>query len=694
MGQALSMFTIAKATRPPTPSSASFSLVPQEPAPPEAEPLVQRETTLGMDREQTRTRVRNYEFLLLRCELGFPLWTPSPGCTSYGRYYMPVEIGDVGFLSHGLPFHTLFNITQPRTGPANRGRALPEGVEPHCSLEPPAVTIKKMNHGPWTTLSQPRGAILEQKMEPASGKSRLLVSLFASFALGILFLPESLAGRLLDMLAILASIAPLLPNSSGISKLLSLLCAFASGTNRDDIDTTHNAFRFRLSEKEGALLMLPHGSTLQNLVYTAEFTKRIRQYWRQWCEFANEKIDLVETGQSLCLVTGVERCSAWAMAAWDSNPGIDSDSLQLGVGLADQTYTWKFPPVRCLTQSKGSQATTPDSPQPDEETVFVRGFWIDSRNGHIKLQSPVPPEPGKGKGKDNGSNDENSESGPGGPQDSHIGGPSSEPSSSPHSSHPGPGHSEGSNPPSDALGPPIDEFDVTSSQITHPCRVINRFALDLISQIKPALLDAGCVAFSHDNDWISIIEESEEEIPPEAEIIRRICSKFKFAVEEDAICTVSMTDLEKKLLEQPEASSSQIRHLGTAFPVLLEFRDSEDEKAAGDHSTADSAPNSSASKSSPAPTAPPTSTPSWSLNPVIRSEVPVTAASKSLPGSDNAQATGGGPYSEAMAGIHDVRHGKHVYRTRDYENVCRENGKPHHFTREIMFINGKCVPKS
>ncbi|KAK1227355.1 Protein kinase of the Mitotic Exit Network [Marasmius sp. AFHP31] len=271
---------------------------------------------------------------------------------------------------------------------------------------------------------------------------------------------------------------------------------------------------------------------------------------------------------------------------------------------------WKFPPVRCLTQSKGSPATRPDSPQSDEETVFVRGFWINSRNGQMKLKpSVLPLGPGKGKGKDGGSNDENSRSG-GGSQDPRVGDPSSKPSSSTYSSDPNGGHSRGSGLPSDALGSPIDESDVTSAQINHPCGVINKFALELISQIKPALLDTGCVAFSHDNDWISIIPESNEEIPPEAEFIRRICSKFKFVVEEDAIYPVFMTELDKELLElDPEASSSEHWILGTAFPVLLEFRE------AGDHSTADSAPSSSVSKSSPAPTVPPTSTPSSSLSP-------------------------------------------------------------------------------
>ncbi|KAL0057553.1 hypothetical protein AAF712_015800 [Marasmius tenuissimus] len=417
---------------------------------------------------------------------------------------------------------------------------------------------------------------------------------------------------------------------NGLSGSLSRLYVFASGAYLDDLDTTHNTFTFCLSEKEGALLMLPHGSTLRNLVHTAEFTKRIRRYWRQWSEFANEKVDLVDNGQSLCLVTGVERCSAWAMAAWDSNAGIYSDSLQLGVGLANQTYTWKFPPPRCLKQSKGSP-TTQDRLQSDDETVFVRGFWIDSRNGQMKLQPPILPS-GSGKGKEkDGSNDKNSKSG-GGPQDPCVGGPSSGPSSFNHSSNPSSGHSGGLNPPSDALGPPIDESDITSSQIAHPCRVINKFALELISQIKPALLDTGCVAFSHDNDWISVIEESDDEIPPEAEFLRRICSKFKFAVEEDAIYTVSMTDPEKELFEQHNTSSSRRQRRDTArFPVFLEFL--EDKKAAGDNPTgmllmakncvyrkfdvakADSAPSSSISKLSPALAIPPTSTSSWSPSP-------------------------------------------------------------------------------
>ncbi|KAK1227353.1 hypothetical protein PQX77_009675 [Marasmius sp. AFHP31] len=379
------------------------------------------------------------------------------------------------------------------------------------------------------------------------------------------------------------------PATSGF---LAQLYAFASSPNPDDLDTTHSAFTFRLSEKEGALLMLPHGSTIQNLMYTAEFTKRIRDYWPHWSNFANEKVDLMDTGQSLCLVTGVHRCSAWAMATWDSNLGVESDLLQLGMGRTDQVYTWRFPPARCSTQSKGSH-TTDNSQSDPKETIFIRGFWIDFREGQTSWQPPVQ-RLGPGKDMD-GNGGGNPKTGGGSQDPPSAGGFTSNSSSSAQRSYPGGSHSGGSDPTSasDTLEPPMDGRHImtldlsalgedNSGVITHPCKVTNKYTLELISWFKPALLETGCVAFSHDNDWINIIEQSDEEIPSEPEVVKRICSQFKFVLEGDAVYTETMTDSDRELLNQREVSLG-LQSLDGVFPVLLELR--EDENTAGDHPT-------------------------------------------------------------------------------------------------------------
>ncbi|KAK1235024.1 hypothetical protein PQX77_001761 [Marasmius sp. AFHP31] len=457
----------------------------------------------NVDEEQTRTRSHIYELLLLQCGLGFPLWMPSPRCTPDGEYEL--DIGDVGVLSHGLPFNTLFNITQSPTSPANKD-GIPEGVNPPCALASRWLTIKQGYHPPETVLIRPARAISRQEAQAS---------------------------------------------------------------------VEFNSFTFHLSTEGGALLMLPQGGTLKRLEKTAGFKERVRHHWRQWYDFAEDQVDL-DDGQALYLVTGVEKCTTWAMASWDAVPNIACDelgSLELTVDGTTGACSWAFPPARCSTQSSDSLIT--NSPQSGQETIFVRGFRIDRFNGSMGLQPPgFSSRPGKEKDNGGGSTFRGNDLRDLPSFDSSV-----NPSSSTRYECSGGGGSGALNPQSDALDPLIDNKQILELNLnlsdneknfaTHPCEAINKFAFELVSHIKPALLNTGCVVISHDDDWINIIQESDEGIPPEAEIIRRICSNFKFALEGDTIFPVSMTDSDMELLRQREAPSLQ--GLGGVIPALLEF---------------------------------------------------------------------------------------------------------------------------
>ncbi|KAJ8072148.1 hypothetical protein PM082_015706 [Marasmius tenuissimus] len=473
-----------------------------------------------------RTHSELYESLLLRCKLRFPLWDPSPRCTLGEEFVL--EIGDVGFLSPGLPFHTLFNITQTSGSPANRDR-IPKGFN-SCLLESQDVMLKKRFHSSSTTLFQSKGAISKQKMDPPSV----------------------------------------------ISRLLSPFYSFAYNTLDFHLGATSSVFTYDLSEKEGALLLLPHGSTLQKLDNTAKFMEYVRLHWEQWYSFADGQVDR-NNGQALYLVTGVERCTTWALAAWDSNASYTRDdlgSLKLTVDGITGACHWAFPPARCFTQSSDPPASNSSEPN---QTVFIRGFWIDRANG--TLQPSIPPsEPGA---RNDDDKDGSPKSGGNSRKQPPAGGPSSGPSST-CSTFPNDGNSGGPDPHFDSLDPQIDETsslgiklyfpDESSnllSRVTHPCRVINKFALNLVSYVKPDLLDSGCAAFSHDDDWIGVIQDSDGDFLPEVEIIRRICSNFKFTIEGDAICPVSMDGSEKGLLERRKMSLPQGR--SSAIPVLVEL---------------------------------------------------------------------------------------------------------------------------
>ncbi|KAK1230437.1 hypothetical protein PQX77_006466, partial [Marasmius sp. AFHP31] len=460
--------------------------------------------TKGKEPAQAQTLSERYQTLLLGLKLGFPLWNPSPRRTLNGEYYMP-EIGDVGVLSHGLPFNTLFNIAQPLDSPANKD-GVPEGLGPPCELQSRWITIEERDNPSQVPLSEPEGAISDQKR--------------------------------------------------GVT-----------------VDGSSSIFTYDLSEKEGALLMLPRGSTLWNLENKTPFEKRAKSQWRLWFKYAYGHLN-PEDGRALYLVTGVERCS-----------------LELTVDSTTGACSWAFPPARCFTKVSRSTPIQDLQPNQESQTVFIRGFRIDACDQDVSLCPPgLSSRPGREK---DGNSDGDSNFRRSGSQNppSSSGDSSSDPSSSSSTSPPSyGGHSGTSNPQSDSLqrlDPSIDKTQILEVELnpslsdedsfTHPCKIINNFAFELLSMTKPALLDAGCVAISHDEDWISIVQDSDEELPSNVEIVKRICSEFKFAIDGDIIYTASMTDADKEFLaEKRETSRRQSQDNAISVTVLVVFAEGDD----------------------------------------------------------------------------------------------------------------------
>ncbi|KAK1236376.1 hypothetical protein PQX77_000360 [Marasmius sp. AFHP31] len=494
------------------PSSTSTSLSSENNAPASSIPaaLASSRADTSTIHGDDRTPGQLYASLLSTCRLGYPLWKPSPRCTAAGKEYL-INIGDVGVCSDLDPFHTLFNITY--------GEQVPEDVDPLCDLEED-ITVDARYHPELKILAKPKGAISEQREQSS-------------------------------------------------------------------------VFTFTLSEKEGALLMLPRGGVLKKLQNTHIFKTRIQSYWRQWYKFAEETGDLDES-QTLCLLTGIERCSTWAMAGWDAKSGhfhTDPDSLKLTVDKVSGQCLWSFPPARCWTQS--TLTPTPIHKEP-KETVFIRGIWINRMNGNTSA-SPSPPrssdnEDGSDGGEDprgRGRHSRNpynrsqratyfSQN----PRNPFCNGSSSNPFSSTRDSHSDCDHTvhSGSRPsPPDVHqlneGNTIDLSAAAFDMVTHPCRLINKLALELISQIQLPLLDSGCVALSQDEDWMSVSEDSDEEAPSGTELLRRICGKLKFVAEGGAIYTEIMNTTELEHIQQSIGLLESSKSESVVIPVLFHLRD-------------------------------------------------------------------------------------------------------------------------
>ncbi|KAK1219489.1 hypothetical protein PQX77_017803, partial [Marasmius sp. AFHP31] len=447
---------------------------------------------------------QRYASLLSNISLGHPLWKPSPRCTDTGEEYT-VSIGDVGIYYDVYPFYTLFNITKPLGGITN-GNQVPDGVIPHCDIHG-SVTVEANCYEKGQWLIWPRSSLLEQATSDR-GNSRV--------------------------------------------------------------------FTFHLSENEGALLVLPQGGTSRKLEKTYEFKSRILRYWRQWYDFANKEGDL-DGSQSLRLVTGVEQCSTWAMAVWDA---ISTGSgmlgpLELTVDNISGSGSWTRCPPRCSTRSLASALLARDDNEL-RETIFVHAFWI-SRSLATSITSLDSPFPNSGYSDEGGDREDDSDRHHWNSRNPfnrssnnpfrHITSTSAQPRDSS-------GHFDCSNSRLDHISRPMDnnprhiQLPAAFDTVYHPCQLINRLAFEIISKAQPALLDFGIAAISHENDWLSVQEDFDDpvEAPQAMELLRRICAKFKFVAEGDAVYTEVMTPVELEIMQKD--AGTRLTH-AACFPVLL-----------------------------------------------------------------------------------------------------------------------------
>ncbi|KAL0564840.1 hypothetical protein V5O48_017197 [Marasmius crinis-equi] len=505
----MSLTSPSQSSRSISPTSSQDN-IPTPRSPPTSVSSSEAIFTNGIGKMKTQTPSQRYVSLLFGCGLGYPLWRPTPRRTEAGEEYA-INIGDVGVVRDGLPFYTLFNIIQPKDSLANRD-GVPEGVDPPCIIQARCITVDDKLDEKGRSYIRPQGSVESEDVQEGSDGSRI--------------------------------------------------------------------FNFTLASTHGALLLLPQGSVLKALELRSEFISRIQRYWHQWYDWAEQQGDLGDQ-QALYVVTGVEKCSTWAIAAWDSAVGSENLrplSLKLTVDGSDGRCSWAYSTARCETQSLAK----PTSSEADgilNQTVFIRGFWINRYGGSIGGSSP-PPAPMDFEG-DGGEDGENS--GRNGDHDNHYGGNSRQQnhsSSSWNSSSPttgrnsassfGTGHSGRQSRPYITLDFPQSDVRIANLSSSGSSSVINNLAFELISNIDPSLLDAGCVAVSHDDDWTSIIRDSDEELPSEAEIIRRVSAELKYVFQGETIYTSRMSKTDKDLIQQSLVS---VQNATTLTPLLIEFRE-------------------------------------------------------------------------------------------------------------------------
>ncbi|KAL0060214.1 hypothetical protein AAF712_013016 [Marasmius tenuissimus] len=516
-------------TQAPAPETQDLPTVPTVSTPattlsPQAQESLTRQT-------DNHTHGQRYALLLSAEGLGHPLWSPSPRCTDTGAEY-PINIGDVGIYSDMSPFHTLFNITKERGGIPD-GHLQPKGVHEPCDIQG-KVTVDPRYRRTWKLWTRPPGSL----SQPDGNDSRVL--------------------------------------------------------------------KYKLSAKEGALLVLPQGGVSKRLQKTREFKNRISTYWRDWYEFAEEEGDLEEP-KTLCLLTSVMQCRNWAMAVWDPDPRDDDTGslLELTVDEHRGTCSWARPPLRCSAQSSepASPASGRDIGEDGlelKETVFIKAFWINHSNVSFTTHSSQSLPPGQDEDRNHDEDPSRYRRYPRGPSDQSKGTPrpSNNPfrvnqrynglaSGSPSLSQSLPSYYEDSGQSSNdwlASGAPFPDTGVVNTlnivslpaafnTVSHPCQFINHLAFELALKVQPSLLHSGCVAFSHDEDWISVLGDFNGLRLPEGKaFLRLICNKYKFVAEKDVIYTELITPTEFEFIRDHTSIAPDEAEL---IPVLFQLREPE-----------------------------------------------------------------------------------------------------------------------
>ncbi|KAJ8085478.1 hypothetical protein PM082_004294 [Marasmius tenuissimus] len=433
---------------------------------------------------------------------------PSPRCTASEVEHI-IDIGDVGVCHDTDPFHTFFNITKDLGGIS--GVQPPDGVDPPCVIAGNDITVDPSFHERYRLLARPE-----------------------------------------------------IPPSE---------------------DITHEAdnsriFTLQVSANAGALLMLPCGGVLKKLHKTREFRERILLHWNEWYRFAEEEGEISGT-QTLCLVTGVERCSTWAIAVWDATSADPSRTipgfLELTVAESGDCCSWTSSPLRCATQSSTPRLPNVIDGELPRETVFIRGFSISRSDGTTRTNGPLTHEDSdrnfvtrrqRSRSPSDHSSDatyvfwnplrwffdfESSRDSSNRSRSRGIEAASSVPSSDENVA-------DMSN---------IIKLKTSFDTVSHPCHSINMIALEIASRAQPSLFkDPGCVAVSHDEDWMSVFEDLDEpHIPERNQLLKHFCGRFKFVSKGDAIYTEQMTPADLDFIQLQRPASTDLT------PVLFQVRE-------------------------------------------------------------------------------------------------------------------------
>ncbi|KAK7037608.1 hypothetical protein VNI00_010820 [Paramarasmius palmivorus] len=291
----------------------------------------------------------------------------------------------------------------------------------------------------------------------------------------------------------------------------------------------NEGYNFSSTLDEAALLILPEGSSREELTSIDIFRRFAVTHGKRWIDHARD--DRHRDVCGLYLITAREQCSAWGMASQLRRRYEDSVTLSFIVH-ANATYGWnsrKGCELKAFPESQGGNI----GERSGNQTVFVRGYRITKSTGLKAWVRTVDVQnlPGEGGG----------QWGPG----NTFPGTSGSSNSSPNGSGSRAAGSQGNG---SQTGSGFHSHSLNMSsraifgKLTHPCDVINTLLHAIAEKDSDGEKWDG-IAISHDDDWIRSTGNASAPLSPYNvhEFLEEVLKNVSFTLDREhgAIYTVT-----------------------------------------------------------------------------------------------------------------------------------------------------------
>ncbi|KAJ7483220.1 hypothetical protein FB451DRAFT_1555253 [Mycena latifolia] len=267
------------------------------------------------------------------------------------------------------------------------------------------------------------------------------------------------------------------------------------------------------NSKQTGLLLLPDGASRWDLRPQQLFRDYALKHAQHWYAFVNGELRRMIGSGDLYLITGVTKSTSWSVAALENQSGDGRVSLKLKAaqfGTAGTSCAWEWESASSSVDS-GPRRRVGEESWGDNQTVFLRGFKVALRSTPLR-KSPKALSIVNSKWSEVISKS--------------IFMPFSQPRSGLSSAADlpqNPSSTPSSGSPSDDEG----SLDF-SPNVWHPSGIINNYLLNCVP--------SAMVAVTHDDEWVSVLSEADNEVPPSDELISRILNKFTIEITSEGVC--------------------------------------------------------------------------------------------------------------------------------------------------------------